>query len=121
MFNMKLPKTSIDCRTVTLTKNKVEVNGACKLLVIISDITDRVKLEREKIKKGRERESTSEVQGRLEEGFQRHCQEVKELCYHLDVTELKNLALSVKRTTCDLFLNFCQFTDLISIQNDTFR
>jgi hypothetical protein len=121
MFNIKLPKTSIDCRTVTLTKNKVEVNGACKLLVIISDITDRVKLEREKIKKGRERESTSEVQGRLEEGFQRHCEEVKELCCHLDVSELKNLALSVKRTTCDLFLNFCQFTDLISIQNDTFR
>ena len=80
MFNIKLPKTSIDCRTVTLTKIKVEVNGASKLLVMISDVTDRVRLEQEKIKKGRERQSTGEVQGRLEEGFQRHCGEVIDLC-----------------------------------------
>jgi hypothetical protein len=45
MFNIKLRRTSIDCRTVILTKNKVEVDGASKLLVMINDVSDRVKLE----------------------------------------------------------------------------
>jgi hypothetical protein len=33
---------------------------------------------------------------------------------------LRNLVLDVKRSNCDLFLNFCQFNDLINIQNDSF-
>jgi hypothetical protein len=61
------------------------------------------------------------VQGQLEEGFQRHCEEVEELCHHINGSQLEILALSVKKTTRNLFLNFCQFTDLINIQNNTFR
>ena len=45
MYNIKLPQTSIDYRTVILTKNRGEVDGACKLLVMINDVTDRVRLE----------------------------------------------------------------------------
>ena len=121
MFNIKLPGTSTDYRTVKLTKNKVEVNGACKLLVMINDVTDSVRREQDKLKKGRERQSTFDVQGRLDYGLVRHCEAVKKLCKHLDGVKLKNLGLSVKRTTLDLVLNFCQFADLVNIQNDTFQ
>ena len=30
------------------------------------------------------------------------------------------MALDVKRSNCNLFLNFCQFSDQIAIQNDSF-
>jgi hypothetical protein len=44
MFNIKVARSNIDYRTVILTKNKVEVDGATKLLVMINDVTDRVRL-----------------------------------------------------------------------------
>jgi hypothetical protein len=87
---------------------------------MINDVTDSVRLEKDKIKKARGRQSTSEVQGRLDQGLQRHLTAVRELYNQIDGVQLKHLALSVKRTTLDLYLNFCQFQDLINIQNDSF-
>ena len=105
-----------------LTKREIEVDGASKLLVMIIDVSDRVRLEQEKIKKGRGTESTCVVQRQLDEVFQLHWLKVEELCHHIgDSPLLENLALVVKRTMSNFFLKFCQFSDLIKMQNGTFR
>jgi len=35
-------------------------------------------------------------------------------------TVLKNLALDLKKTNSDMFIQFCKFNDITNIQNDTF-
>jgi hypothetical protein len=69
MFNIKLePNANLDTRqtkdfrTVILSKNQVEVEGTIKLIVMIRDVTDRVRLESEKLKKNTEKDTTFKVQ-----------------------------------------------------------
>ena len=48
MLNIKLQgENAKNCRTVVLTKNKVEVDGKSQIIVVINDVTDRVRLARE--------------------------------------------------------------------------
>ena len=43
MYNIKV--TGQETRTVVLTKNEVEVDGSTKVIVMIRDISDRMKLK----------------------------------------------------------------------------
>ena len=45
MFNIKLAERQGKYRTVILSKNSVEVDGTNKIILMIRDITDKVKLE----------------------------------------------------------------------------
>jgi len=57
MYNIKLPRTELnssvqeECRTVVLKKNSAEIDGKSKLIIMIRDVSDRVRLEQEQIKK----------------------------------------------------------------------
>ena len=53
MYNIKLPKTmlNIEFRTVVLRKTQVEIDGKKKVLIMINDVSDKVRLEQEQIKK----------------------------------------------------------------------
>ena len=56
MFNIKLYQAEgqqdfVKYRTVILTKNMVEVEGKNELIIMIRDVTDKVSLEKEQIKK----------------------------------------------------------------------
>ena len=63
MYNIKLnPEETADYRTVILTKNLVQVDGKRKLIVMIRDITDRVRLEKEQIKKRKQSLRTNSIQ-----------------------------------------------------------
>lgn len=44
MFNIKLGQ-DLHYRTVILTKNEVEIEGKKKMILIIRDVTDKVRLE----------------------------------------------------------------------------
>ena len=72
MLNIKLPGAAKHYRTVVLTKNEVEVNGRRKMIVMINDASDRVRVARERHKK----EKRCVVQGRFDEVFQRHREQV---------------------------------------------
>ena len=53
MFNIKFSDSSdptTDCRTVVLTKTKVDVDGKNKLIVMIRDVTDKVRLQEHQLK-----------------------------------------------------------------------
>jgi len=45
-------------RTVVLRKNKVEIHGKSMLIIMVNDITDKVLLAREHIKKKKEKDRT---------------------------------------------------------------
>jgi hypothetical protein len=52
MYNIKLKRSEEDsqkdsCRTVVLKKNQVEIDGKVKLIIMIRDVSDRVRLEQE--------------------------------------------------------------------------
>jgi len=51
MFNIKLTDNDVDCRTVVLRKADVDIDSRKRLIVMIRDVTDKVKLEQVKIKK----------------------------------------------------------------------
>ena len=56
MYNIKLKRSEEnseedDYRTVVLEKNQVEIAGSVKLIIMIRDVSDRVRLEQEQIKK----------------------------------------------------------------------
>ena len=56
MYNIKLKRSEEnseedDYRTVVLEKNQVEIDGSVKLIIMIRDVSDRVRLEQEQIKK----------------------------------------------------------------------
>ena len=56
-------------RTVVLRKNKVEIHGKSMLIIMVNDITDKVLLAREHIKKKKEKDRTFMVQKNLNEAF----------------------------------------------------
>ena len=47
MYNIKLPTTmlNIEFRTVVLRKTQVEIDGKKKVLIMINDVSDKVRLE----------------------------------------------------------------------------
>ena len=53
MYNIKLNRSeeedsqTDDYRTVVLKKNQVEIDGKVKLIIMIRDVSDRVRLEQE--------------------------------------------------------------------------
>ena len=49
MYNVKLNEGG-DYRTVVLKKNYAVIDGREKLIIMINDVTDKVKYEREQIK-----------------------------------------------------------------------
>ena len=53
LFNIKLFKG--DSRLVVLHKNKVEIDGKTKLIVMIRDVSDKVRLEQMQLKKKKEK------------------------------------------------------------------
>ena len=53
MFTIKL-KAPTSNRTVLLTKTQVEMDGESKVIVMVRDVTDKVRLEQEQIRKGKE-------------------------------------------------------------------
>ena len=56
MYKVKLVgRQSTDFRSVILKKTTVEIDGTQKLIVIINDLTDTVKLEKEQNKKQKDR------------------------------------------------------------------
>ena len=57
MYNIKLSDEKV-FKTVVLTKRKVEVDGANKLIIMVRDISDKVRLEQEQIKQKKEKERT---------------------------------------------------------------
>ena len=44
LFNIKLPNKE-ETRSVLLKKNKVEIDGETKMIIMINDVTAKVKLE----------------------------------------------------------------------------
>jgi len=53
-----------------------------------------------------------------------HYSEVNQLHLFLNKeqdTSLTKITLNLRKSNYNLFLNFCQFKDLISMQNETFR
>ena len=67
MYNIK--RTTETCRTVILTRNKVEIDGKDKTLIMIRDVTDKVRLQLEQIKKIKQKERTFKVQSNLDDVF----------------------------------------------------
>ena len=70
MYNIK--RTTETCRTVILTRNKVEIDGKDKTLIMIRDVTDKVRLQLEQIKKIKQKERTFKVQSNLDDVFKQH-------------------------------------------------
>jgi hypothetical protein len=61
MFNIKIgvatdENAEAEYRTVVLTKNQAEIDGKTKLIVMIRDVTDKVLLEQELLKKTKHKE-----------------------------------------------------------------
>ena len=81
MFNIKLntEETAV-FRTVILKKTVVQVDGKQKLIVMIRDITDRVRLEQEQIKKRKQSLRTNSLQKELNEVFSDYSESVEKLC-----------------------------------------
>ena len=70
MFNIKLnTELTADYRTVILKKTVVQVDGKQKLIVMIRDVTDRVRLEQEQVKKRKQSLRTNTLQKELNEVF----------------------------------------------------
>ena len=44
MFNIKLNTTDLEGRTVVLKKKKVEIDGETKLIIMVIDVSAKVKL-----------------------------------------------------------------------------
>ena len=57
MYNVKLNEAD-DYRTVVLKKNYAVIDGTTKLIIMINDVTDKVKYEQEQIKNVKEKERT---------------------------------------------------------------
>ena len=57
MYNVKLTGEVDDYRTVVLKKNSVVIDGQTKLIIMVNDITEKVRSEQEKIKNRKEKES----------------------------------------------------------------
>ena len=70
MFNIKnCVDEEVSYRTVILTKTKVEINGKNKLIVMIRDVTDKVRLQQEHIKKTKSKDRTFRLQSNLDAIF----------------------------------------------------
>jgi C4-type Zn-finger protein len=71
MFNLKVivDGEETEYRTVILTKNKAEIDGKNKVIVIIRDITDKVRLKQEQIKKNKGKKKISELLTSLDDVF----------------------------------------------------
>ena len=111
-FEVDSAMYNIKDRTVMLKKNKVEVDGKTKLIVMVRDVTDKVSLEQEQIKKRKGKVHAVQLLKNLDEVFVKHSREVDQIC--------GNQAVKLKQSKFHLFLNFCELTDMINIQNDTF-
>ena len=57
MYNIKSTGDVDDYRTVVLKKNSVVIDGQTKLIIMVNDITEKVRSEQEKIKNRKEKES----------------------------------------------------------------
>jgi len=123
MFKINL-YNSDSCRTVVLKKNYTTIDGETKMIVMIRDVSDKMRLEQEEVKNKKEKERTFLLQRNLDEVFSKHSDEVDEICKHLNKyndRKLNKLVDGLKKTNFNLFFNYCQFNDLINIKNDTFR
>ena len=63
------------------------------------------------------------IQKNLDEIFKKHCDKVDEMFNLLHSNEdssLKNMVFDLKKTNSNLLIHFCQFNDLIDIQNENF-
>ena len=78
MYNIKL--TDDTCRTVILTKNEVEIDGKYKTLIMIRDVSDKVRLQQEHKKKDKQKNRTFNVQSNLDDVFKQHREEIESLC-----------------------------------------
>ena len=78
MYNIKL--TDDTCRTVILTKNEVEIDGKDKTLIMIRDVSDKVRLQQEHKKKDKQKNRTFNVQSNLDDVFKQHREEIESLC-----------------------------------------
>jgi hypothetical protein len=72
-FNIKLAGSG-DCRAVVLKKQKVEIDGQHKLIVMIRDITNKVRLEEERAKKEKQKAKVFPLQQALNNQFAIHCE-----------------------------------------------
>ena len=100
MFNIKL-SDDVEARTVILTKTQVEVDGKNNLIVMIRDVTDKVRLQKHQLKQKKENLRTFIIQKDLDGLFQKHCDEIDEIFTHLQINEdvtLQNLAFDLKKT-----------------------
>ena len=100
MFNIKLAD-DVEARTVILTKTQVEVDGKNNLIVMIRDVTDKVRLQKHQLKQKKENLRTFIIQKDLDGLFQKHCDEIDEIFTHLQINEdvtLQNLAFDLKKT-----------------------
>ena len=81
MFNIKLKNEETpDYRTIILKKTIVQVDGKQKLILMIRDITDRVRLEQEQVKKRKQSLRTNTLQKELIEVFSEHSENLEKLC-----------------------------------------
>ena len=64
---------------------------------------------------------TFAIQDDLNKVFAKHIEEIENLCDKLKEDQLSNLALDLKKSNYHLYHNFCQFNDIINIQNDNFH
>ena len=55
MYNVKLTEAD-DYRTVVLKKNNVVIDGETKLIIMINDVTEKVRFEQEMVKNKKEKE-----------------------------------------------------------------
>ena len=77
MFNIKLHGQEGEYRTVVLTKNEVEIEGKKKMIVIIRDVTDKVRLEQGELKKKKEKVRAGVIQKELTVVFSQQCVELQ--------------------------------------------
>ena len=122
MFNVKVDGET--ARTVVLKKRTVQVNGETKLIIMVRDISDKVRLEQEQIKKGKEILRTLDSQKNLTQVYTEHkvqVEELYEILNHNQSIKVQNMAFDLRKSNFNLFLDFCEFNDLINIHNDTFR
>ena len=66
---------------------------------------------------------THMIQREFDQAIEKNSEQADQICDKLIKNQdptLSNLALELRKSNKFLFLNFCQFNDLINIQNDTF-
>ena len=78
MFNIKLNDLQF-YRTVVLKKNIVEIDGKNKVIIMIRDVSDKIRIEQEQIKKEKDKANIVYLKQNLDDVFVKHCAEVEAL------------------------------------------